>query len=45
VDCLIVSTIVEFVVMVISVHHAYTDKMLNKSMEVIVVLNVAFGIS
>jgi hypothetical protein len=44
VDFLIVSTIVEFVVMVIAVHHAYTEKMLKKSMEVVAVVHVVYGI-
>jgi hypothetical protein len=39
----IVSTIVEFVFMVIAVHHVYTGKMLKKSMEVVVVVNVVYG--
>jgi hypothetical protein len=40
---LIVSTIVEFVFMVIAVHHVYMEKMLKKSMEAVAVVNVVYG--
>ena len=44
-DFLIVSTIVEFVSMVGVVHHVYMEKMLKKSMEVVVVVHVVYGIA
>ncbi len=43
-DFATVSMIVNFVVMVGGVHHVYLEKMLKKSMEVVVVVQVASGI-
>jgi hypothetical protein len=44
VDFLIVSMIVEYVFMVGVVHHACMEKMLRKSMEVVVLVHVVYGI-
>jgi hypothetical protein len=44
VDFATVSMIVTFVVMVGVVHHVYLEKMLKKSMEVVVLVHVVYGL-